>query len=128
MFSGALRTKPGEWDRACHSAAMPEGAQLLTATSGKELEFDLPEVLAVPWMPVLSPYHLHKLGGLVIKQLNALRTDGCKVILSLKMAQQCHLLRDSLEKYTEFKNLIRHNWQLCLPASCPAATSQYCHK
>lgn len=48
----------------------------------------------------------------------------------LTMAQQCHLLRGSLEKHTmkEFKNLIRHNWQLCLPASCPAATSQYCQQ
>lgn len=63
MFSGALSTKPGEWDRVCHSAAMPEEAQLPTATSGKELECDLPELLAVPWMPVLSPCHLHKWGG-----------------------------------------------------------------
>lgn len=48
----------------------------------------------------------------------------------LEMAQQCHLLRDSLEKHTkrEFKNLIRHNWQLCVPDSCPAATSQYCQE
>lgn len=62
----------------CHSAAMPEGAQPPTATSGKELDFDLPKVIAVPRMPVLSPYHLHKWGGLAIKQLNTLRTDGCK--------------------------------------------------
>lgn len=52
-------------------------------------------------------------------------TDGF-----LTMAQQCHLLRGSLEKHTkkDYKNLIRHNWQLCLPASCPAATSQYCQQ
>lgn len=67
MFSEALRTKPGEWDRACRSAVMLLGARPLTATSGKKLQLDQAEVLSVPWIQFASPYHPHKGGVLAIK-------------------------------------------------------------
>lgn len=41
---------------------MLSGTRPLTATSGKELEFDQVKVLAVPQTQFLSPYWLHKVG------------------------------------------------------------------
>ena len=111
---------------------MPSGAQPPTATSGKELEFDQAEVLAVPRIQFLSPYHLHE-GGffLAIKQLNTpIAANGG--FLEMRRAGVSHRCTNVICPGTSWKNIQKFEKPqqarlAALPAcQLPGSTSQYC--